>query len=108
MGRRLPAFTLSHLSSGRSAERQTFLDTGATVSTAALHRNTRLAARALPLDKYCQAQYGNMSHTAHVGWRIRGKKKTQDKVESGKGKQVQVLFGIHHSPKLGNQILEVH
>lgn len=50
--RRLPAFTLSHLSSPRSAERQTLLDTTATVSTSALLRNTRVVAESLACSLY--------------------------------------------------------
>lgn len=50
--RRLPAFTLSHIASPRTPERQTLLDTAASVSVPALQRNTRLVAEALACSLY--------------------------------------------------------
>jgi len=50
--RRLPAFTLSHLASPRTPERQTLLDTPNAVSVKALQRHTRLISEALACSLY--------------------------------------------------------
>eukprot|EP00088_Acartia_fossae_P036569 TRINITY_DN3777_c0_g1_i2.p1 TRINITY_DN3777_c0_g1~~TRINITY_DN3777_c0_g1_i2.p1 ORF type:complete len:596 (+),score=158.91 TRINITY_DN3777_c0_g1_i2:27-1790(+) len=50
--RRLPAFTVSHLSNPKALDRQTILDTPASISTKVLERNTRLLAEALACSLY--------------------------------------------------------
>jgi len=50
--RRLPAFTLSHMSSPKTTTRQTILDSPTSVSTEALQRNTRIIAEALACSLY--------------------------------------------------------
>lgn len=65
--RRLPAFTLSTLSSPQSPERATILDTADSVPASALERNTRVIAEALACSLYPKLGEGGCSGQLFAG-----------------------------------------
>lgn len=65
--RRLPAMTLSHLASPKGNDRQTILDTQASVSSKALQRNTRILAEALACSLYPKMEAGKCTGELFAG-----------------------------------------
>jgi len=65
--RRLPAFTLSTLSTPNTPERATILDTATSVSPAVLEKNTRLIAEALACSLYPKLAEGGCTGQLFAG-----------------------------------------
>jgi hypothetical protein len=65
--RRLPAMTLSHLASPKGNDRQTILDTSASISSEALQRNTRIIAEALACSLYPKMEAGRCTGELFAG-----------------------------------------